>query len=135
MKGVDTNILVYAFDLSCEEKRMKCKKIVWNVFNGIESAAITNQILAEFFIAVTKKIEKPLSVDEAKAIIGAILSSENWKVFNYTAETLFNTLDNNISHFWDALIARTFLENGIREILTENTADFSNLGIMAIKPF
>lgn len=134
MIGIDTNILVYAFDIAYLEKRSICKEIIEEIFSGKQKGVVTNQILAEFVNVVTRKIEKPLSEDSAKAIIGSIISSENWKIYNYTSTTILNSLPCNGS-FWDFLIVQTLKENGINIIVTENVKDFSGFGIKVINPF
>ena len=134
MRGIDTNILVYAFDTAYKEKRAICKEIIEKIFEGKQKGAITNQILAEFVNAVTRKIEKPLPEDAAKAIIGSILSSENWIVYNYTGKTILNSLPSK-GPFWDFLIAQTLKENNVDTIITENTKDFKEFGIRAVNPF
>lgn len=134
MIAIDTNILVYAFDKAYPEKRKICKEIIGKIFEGKQTGVLTNQILAEFVNVVTRKIEKPLSRDEAKSIIGAILSSENWKIYNYTGETVFKSLSSQ-GEFWDVLIAQTLKEQNVNNIITENLKDFKELGIKTENPF
>ena len=102
MIALDTNILVYAFDNAYPEKRDVCKKLVSNIFNGKQKGVVTNQILAEFSAVVTRKMERPLTKDEARSIIGAIVSSGNWVIFDYNAETVLRALS-NAKPFWDGL--------------------------------
>ncbi len=134
MNAVDTNIIVYAFDSVYPEKRKICQRIVNDVFEGKQTVVVTNQILAEFVFVVTKKIEKPLTVGEARAVVGAIATSANWKVFNYTAETILKALELKLP-FWDSIIVETLKENGVGGIITENTKDFSKCGIKVVNPF
>ena len=132
MDAIDTNILVYAFDLGYPKKREVCGKIISGIFSGNKSAAITNQILAEFSFIVTAKIEKPLSKKDAAAIVGSILSSSNWNVINYTGDNVLNAL-NSAEPFWDALIIQTLKANNVSRIITENAKDFKN-SLEAINP-
>ncbi len=134
MIGIDTNILVYAFDTAYPEKRKSCKSIIEDIFGGKQKGVVTNQILAEFVNAVTRKIEKPLPEETAKLIIGAILSSENWEVYNYTGNTVLKSLPSK-GHFWDFLIAQTLKENDVNAIITENINDFRSSGIKVMSPF
>ena len=123
MDAIDTNILVYAFDSAYPKKREICKKIIEDIFLGDKSGVVTNQILAEFSIVVTTKIEKPLSKKDAAAIVGSVLSSKSWKVLNYSGENILNAL-NSEEPFWDALIIQTLKTNNIKRIVTENIKDF-----------
>jgi predicted nucleic acid-binding protein len=88
---------------------------------------------------LTKKIENPISFENAKTIVEGIIESENWAKIDYNSRTVRKaaiTVNNDNSlHFWDALIAETMIENKITEIYTENTKDFEKIpGIRAINP-
>ncbi len=133
MDAIDTNILVYAFDTAYPNKRNVCKKIVSDIFAGEKSGAVTNQILAEFSSAVTAKIEKPLKKADAAAIVGSILASENWTVFDYTGEMVLQALKSE-NPFWDALIVQTLKKNNVDKIITENTKDFKGSGLTIENP-
>jgi predicted nucleic acid-binding protein len=126
---IDTNVLVYAFDLSEPEKRSKCKPIIESIFRGETKGIITNQILAEFFVTLTKKIQKPLNIEQAKMIICAIIDSDNWIKMNYSEKTLPKAIGltekTNIP-FWDALIAATMIENDVFIICSEDQ-DFKKI--------
>ena len=134
MIAIDTNILVYAFDSAYPAKREICKKIINEIFNGEKQGVVTNQILAEFCVVVTKKVEKPLSKEDACSIVGAILSSENWKVLTYTGETVMHAIMGT-KPFWDALIIETLKQHGVSTIVTENTKHFEYSGIKVIEVF
>ena len=61
---VDANILVYAFDASAGAKHAKAEQLLerlWDAGTGCMSV----QVLQEFFVAVTRKVAQPLSIDEA----------------------------------------------------------------------
>ena len=134
---IDTNILVYAFDESEKQKRAIAKKIVSDITTGEMEATVSNQVLAEFFIVVTTKIEKPISAANAKIIVDGIIDSLHWRKINYTSKTVSKAIEASITgknHFWDALIKETMLENGVYAIMTENTKDFKSEQIKAINP-
>jgi len=134
---IDTNILVYAFDESEKQKRAIAKKIVSDITTGEMEATVSNQVLAEFFIVVTTKIEKPISAANAKIIVDGIIESLHWRKINYTSKTVSKAIEASITgknHFWDTLIKETMLENGVYAIMTENTKDFKSGQIKAINP-
>ena len=139
MRFVDTCIIAYAYDLSEGGKRRKCKELVESGFYGYEELAVSNQILAELFFVLTKKIENPISSENAKTIVEGIIESENWVKIDYNSQTVrkaaITVNDDNGLHFWDALIAETMIENKITEIYTENIRDFEKIsGIRVINP-
>jgi len=135
---IDTNILVYAFDETEPEKKAKCKKIVEKILRGETKAIVSNQILAEFYNALTKKIEKPIESEKALKIVQSFLRAGNIAKIDYTSKTVEKAIKKTMghkAHFWDSLIAETMLENQVFEILTENEKDFSKIGqIKAVNP-
>lgn len=132
MKGIDTNLLVYAFDSAYPEKRAICKGILQDAYSGSSQLAVTNQVLAEFAEVVTRKMGNPLSPSDAVSILRSIQTSSGWKVLCYDEDNIVQALEGK--SFWDALIASTLKQNGVDEILTENANDFKALGIKARNP-
>ncbi|MBS3098958.1 PIN domain-containing protein [Candidatus Pacearchaeota archaeon] len=139
MNFFDTNILVYAYDFSENEKREKCWKIIKSVFEGEKEGYISNQILAELFYVLTKNMRKQVPIDDINDILLSLLDSHNWKKINYNHLTIKRAMhlsEKYKMHFWDALICATMLENNIFSIYTENEKDFKKIpGLKAINPF
>jgi predicted nucleic acid-binding protein len=70
---LDTNILVYAYDLDAGVKHDIAMGIVermWHEKTGI----ISVQVLQEFYITITRKILQPLSHVVARGLIQSYLS-------------------------------------------------------------
>jgi predicted nucleic acid-binding protein len=134
----DTNILVYAYDISERRRREIARALVDEVWDS-GGAVVTLQNLSEFFFAVTRKVQKPVPVAEAKTIVSDILRSSRWMVIDRDAETLMKAMEiveGVRAPFWDALIAACMLEHGIEVIVTENEKDFKNIpGITVMNPF
>ncbi len=64
---VDTNVLVYAHDISAAGKHETARKVIadiWDSGNGM----ISTQVLQEFFVTVTTKIPKPIRHAIAKKL-------------------------------------------------------------------
>jgi len=128
-KLIDTNILVYAYDASEGNKHKASRillKIVWEEGGGI----VCLQNLMEFFVVITKKVENPISIRDAKTIIEDILKSKNWKIIDRDTDTLLKAIDMAFEyriHLWDALIVACMKENDIVEIVTENKIDFEKI--------
>ena len=135
---IDTNIIAYAYDVSEPLKREKCLNFVKKAFNGEKEAFITNQILGELFVTLTKNFKKPLEKEDAQLIISSIINSKTWVKINYSHKTIEKAIilskEYNLP-FWDCLISATMIENNIFTIYTENEKDFKNIvGIKAINP-
>jgi predicted nucleic acid-binding protein len=135
---VDTNILVYAIDSSQGRKHERSMELVKKIF--LEGGgAVSAQILSEFFVVSTKKLAKPLQAREAITFVKAVCESGNWEKMSHSHETVLKAAVLSAEErmeFWDALVAETMLENGVKEILTENDRDFRRIrGIKVVNPF
>ena len=65
---VDTNILVYAYDVTAGEKRDRARALVEDLWQT-RQGCVSVQVLQEFFITTTRKIPRPLDVPSAAHII------------------------------------------------------------------
>lgn len=135
---VDSNILVYAYDVNEKEKRPKALKIIQSCWERKSSLCVSVQNLSESFFILTNKVQYPLSVQEAGERIQAIISSSNWKVFDITKEAVSNAIrlsEKNRTVYWDSLIASVMKLNDVSTLYTENIKDFSRIpGIYAVNP-
>ena len=126
---IDTNILVYAYDISEGEKHSTSKNLlkqIWEEGGGV----VCLQNLMEFFVIITDKVENPISVTKAKTLIEDFLKSDNWRIIDRDADTFLNAVDlvsEHKIHLWDAVIAACMKENDITEIVTENKKDFEKV--------
>ena len=132
---LDTNILVYAYQIDAGEKHEKAKKIVAECFEGKKEYCISNQILAEFIFVTKYKKSLPVEESKIKETINEINKINSWKKMNYSNKTVQKALNENGKSFWDNLIAATMKENNVYTIYTENIKDFSKISeIKAINP-
>jgi predicted nucleic acid-binding protein len=61
----DTNTLVYANDIGAPEKRTLAGKLIHKVVvSGMGS--ISTQVLAEFWVSVTRKLKIPLALEPSR---------------------------------------------------------------------
>lgn len=137
-KLIDTNILVYAYDNSEGEKHKASRDIlkkIWKEGGGV----VCLQNLMEFFVVITKKVENPVDIADAKAIVEDILKSNNWRIIDRDVDTFLDAVDlvsEHEIHLWDAVIAACMKENDITEIVTEDKEDFKKItGIKVTVPF
>ncbi|MDN5697747.1 MAG: PIN domain-containing protein [Rubrobacter sp.] len=116
---VDTNVLVYAYDLSAGEKHERARDLVeelWRTRYGCVSV----QVLQEFFVNVPRKIPKPLSTAQAKEIVSDL---SYWKLHSPTGRDVVEAIDLNERHelsFWDSMIVRSAVSLGCNMVLTED---------------
>ena len=126
----DTNILAYAFDESNEKKRNTCEKLVRSGFEGELNCYVSNQILSELYVVLTRRVGKPLSKEKASTIVSGLADSSSWNKINYTHQTVKRALEDlrtiNVS-FWDILIAETMRDARVTKVYTENEKDFRKI--------
>jgi len=136
---IDSNILVYAYDKSESTKNAIAEKILEEIFTNERTSAVSTQNISEFYINVTKKIEKPISTTEAYHVIQEIMSMSNVKTLTTQKQTILKAISistNYNIHYWDALIVAVMQENDINTIITENEKDFQKVpSLTVINPF
>jgi predicted nucleic acid-binding protein len=74
---LDTNVLVYAHDLSAGEKHEQAWGLVeelWRTRQG----CISVQVLQEFFVNVTRKVPTPLPIPTARELVQDLV---RWKIY------------------------------------------------------
>jgi predicted nucleic acid-binding protein len=116
---VDTNILVYAHDLSAEDRYAKAFAIIESLWEK-QTGVISTQVLQEFYVTVTRKIKSPLKPTEAREIIRNYLA---WPLQVNDPETTIHASEieekNGIS-FWDALIVAAAFRLQAKKIISED---------------
>ena len=131
---VDTNVLIYAHDVDAAEKHQIAKavlQILWTERTGV----LSTQVLQEFYVNVTRKIQSPLSKDLARLVVS---SYAIWCVDTTAAEisTAFRIEDESRIGFWDALIISAAAKSGATRILSEDlNAGQRIAGVLVENPF
>jgi predicted nucleic acid-binding protein len=99
----DTNVLVYAYDLTASLKRERARALLerlWATRDGVLSV----QVLQELFVTLTRKLDRPLSAEQARATVADLAT---WQVVSPTAYDVLAAIDGAIRwqvSFWDAMI-------------------------------
>lgn len=116
---VDTNILVYAHDLSAGNRHAKASSVVESLWEA-RTGVISTQVLQEFYVTVICKIKNPLKPAETREIIRNYLA---WPVQINDPEMTIRASEieekNGIS-FWDALIVAAALRLQAEKIISED---------------
>jgi predicted nucleic acid-binding protein len=116
---VDTNILVYAHDLSAGDRHAKASAVIESLWEA-ETGVISTQVLQEFYVTVTRKIKDTLTPAEAREIIRNYLA---WPMQINDPETTIRASEIEEKHhlsFWDALIVAAALRLHAKKIITED---------------
>ncbi|MBC7226225.1 MAG: PIN domain-containing protein [Thermoflexales bacterium] len=133
---LDTNVLVYAYDRSEPEKQRQAIRVLDAlVVRG--RGAISTQVLAEFFVTVTRKIAAPLTVEEGYERVQNHLRS--WMVLSLTGPVVLEAIRgvrDHRFHFWDAMIWATARLNQIPVIFSEDFPGGEVVeGVRFVNPF
>src|SRR5450759_1586184 len=108
---LDTNILVYAYDISSGSKHDVARNIVADLWN-FRTGVLSIQVLQELFVTVTKKIPKPLDIKTARDIIRDFLL---WGLVDNDGELMLSAIDIQTKYhyaFWDSLIIAAAVKSG-----------------------
>jgi predicted nucleic acid-binding protein len=122
MKGAnffDTNILVYAYDNHFPDKQQRAREVIISaVKNG--NGVLSTQVLGEFFTVVTKKINEPLSVRDARSIIQYMGSMPVQEIDLLIVKRAIDTLEQYKISYWDSLIIAAAERAQCKRILSED---------------
>jgi predicted nucleic acid-binding protein len=133
---LDTNVLVYAYDRSEPQKQQRGLDVLDRLAT-MRGGVISTQVLAEFFVAVTRKIAAPLSVTEACERIQNLLLA--WDIVDITGLVVLEAARGVRDHkfnFWDAQIWATARLNQIPLVFSEDfNVDAAIEGIRFVNPF
>lgn len=132
---IDSNIIIYAFDLSAGDKYEIANELIvrlWNSGLGV----LSTQVLQEFFVNITQRIPKPLDIITAKEIIQDLLK---WDVVFNDGESIVNAIEIHKKHqysFWDSMIIEAAIKGRCAMLLSEDLADGQTIeGVKIRNPF
>lgn len=133
---IDTNVLVYGFDLAEKRKRTNAVNILRELQNN-SLGCISVQSLSEFFNAVTRGAKPKLPVDKALQYLQGYLMS--FPTFMLTPSIVLiaarGVRDHSLS-FYDAQIWACALTNNVPVIFSEDFQDGQVIeGIRFVNPF
>jgi predicted nucleic acid-binding protein len=116
---VDTNVLVYAHDVTAGDKHDRARALVGDLWETREGC-LSVQILQEFFVTTTRKIPKPLDVPAAARIVDDLA---HWHVHAPAAADVLAAIgihQRTGASFWDAMILRSAKELGCQTLHSED---------------
>jgi len=127
---LDTNVLVYATNED-SPFHAQARRIVERALSGELPAAITPQVLAEYYAVVTdpRRVEHPLTPAEARRQVEALLAGaiRLLPLNEGTSRRLVELGERygiRAQEIYDAQVVAAMLEGGIPQIWTANVQDF-----------
>lgn len=116
---VDTNVLVYAHDLSETHRRPIAQGRLDDLWRS-RSGTLSTQVLSEFYVVATRKFDPPMTRRAAREIIAAYSA---WPVVAVDAALILaaSTLEERHTlSFWDALIVEAAARAGATRLLSDD---------------
>ena len=133
---VDTNVLVYAVEPSRAGKPERARACIVRL-GGARNGALSAQILSEFFVIATRKIQPRLTSAEAERRLNGL--GRSWPVYDITSTTVLEAIRAVQRHqfaYWDALVWATAKLQGIPNVLTEDRPSSGLIeGVRFVDPF
>lgn len=132
---VDTNVLVYCRDAGEREKQPRAQawlEVLWRARSG----RISIQVLAEYYVTVTRKLDPGLSVDRARTDVGMLRAWMPVALDYEVLQAAWTVQDRDGLSWWDALIVAAAQRLGCRYLLSEDFQDRQRFGdLEVINPF
>ncbi|MGB0744792.1 MAG: PIN domain-containing protein [Opitutales bacterium] len=132
---VDTNILLYARDLSEPEKQPIAEALMRELWQS-RTGRLSVQVLNEYFVNVTQKLKPGLTKEEAWSDVEALTE---WGPLALDTELLtaaYNIHGRYGLSWWDSMIVAAAVHAGCDEILSEGlSSEQVYEGIPVINPF
>jgi predicted nucleic acid-binding protein len=129
---LDTNVLVYLFDQ--DEPRKQA--IARTLLRDSSDVRLSTQVLAEFYVTVTRKLARPLAPEMA---LDAVQAFRAFSVAVPTADRILDAARRSIAakiSFWDGLIVETALAEGADCLVSEDLHDGWRIeGLRVWNPF
>jgi predicted nucleic acid-binding protein len=133
---VDTNVLLYAYDRGAPEKQPRATATLDRLVR-MGRGVLTPQVLAEFYVNATRKLEPPLTPEEAYVTIQNYLAS--WEVIAMTGQIVLEAARGVHTYqlsYWDAQIWASARLYQIPVILSEDFNTGAVLeGVRFMDPF
>ena len=132
---VDTNVLVYCRDASEAQKQelsMAWMAHLWRTRTG----KLSYQILQEFYLTVTAKLQPGLDPENARKDVRSLLAWQPIVADEQVLENAWLVQDGYQISWWDALVVSAAQLGDCRYLLTEDLQEDQRFGsLRVINPF
>ena len=133
---LDTNVLVYLYDISTPEKQGQAAEIL-RTLEEHGAGAISTQVLSEFFSVATTRLRPPLHNELALTELER--HSQVWAILDVTATvivTAARAVRDHRLNFWDAQLWAAAKIHGVDTIFSEDFNSGSTFGgVRFVNPF
>jgi len=133
---LDTNVLVYAYERSEPAKQQQASDLL-NALWAKAVVKISTQVLAEFFVTITRKLPAPLALDMARERVQRyMLLCDVVDVTRATVVEAIRGAREYRLHYWDAQIWAAARLAGVGLVFSEDFHHGAVLdGVRFVNPF
>ncbi len=132
---VDTNVLVYSRDTAELEKHKKAAAWMTHLWNT-RQGRLSYQVLQEFYVTVTEKLDPGLDRDAARRDVRSFLPWRPMPIDAQVLEGAWHIQDRHRLSWWDSLIVAAAEVSGCAYLLTEDLQEDAMLGpVRVVNPF
>jgi len=132
---VDASILIYSEDGADRAKQQAALAwltVLWRRGLGRTST----QVLNEFYLLATRKIQPPMPAGDARAEVRRYALWQPWQTDHATVESAWAVESRYGLHYRDSLVVAAAQHLGCRYLLSENLAHEQHYGgVQVINPF
>ena len=115
---LDTNVLVYLFDHEVPAKTERARNLLEQAEPG--ELVLSAQVLGEFYVVVTRKLERPLDSSQATQAVDWLALFPVIPIGAALVKTAIQTSRASQVSYWDGLILATAAAGGCERLLTED---------------
>lgn len=132
---VDSNVLVYWLDVSEPEKQRHAETWLQHLW-ATRTGRLSFQVLLEFYVIVTQKIDITLSREEARTVARTLVAWDPVLTDHRTITGAWAIQDRYQVSWWDSLIVSAAQIARCSYLLTEDLQHGQNLGgVEVVDPF
>ena len=132
---VDTNILVYAHDISAGIKHETARDLIIELWSS-RQGCISLQVLQEFYVTIVQRVVKPIAPETASRIIADL---GQWPLHLPDVKDVLEAIEIQQRYklsFWDSLIICSAKKLGCDVIWTEDLNNGQRYeGVVVLNPF
>jgi len=132
---VDTNILVYAHDISAGAKHERARDLVASLWQD-ETGCLSLQVMQEFYVSITQKVAHPIDPSNAQKIIRDL---SYWRVHEPKVDDVLAAIELQQRYrlsFWDAMILQNAVQLECNLIWSEDLNPGQvYAGVALVNPF
>ena len=131
----DTNVLVYLFDAGNPAKRKRAREILDRTSKH-GNAAISSQVLQEFYVTITRKLAVPVEEETAERAVRdlsvlPVVIPDTSMILDAIARSRQKRMS-----FWDSLIVEAALASGASLLYSEDLQHgYATGGVKIENPF